>query len=50
MKIEIHDPKDFKQAHLSSVAESILLQIRELDEHISRMIVSARELQNSLKK
>jgi len=33
---------------MSNQAEAILLQIRELDAHISRLIIQAKELQKKM--
>jgi hypothetical protein len=50
MKIPIHDPKSFRHAHINSQAEELLNQIRELDAHISRMLIQAQELKSELSK
>lgn len=44
IKITIHDPNDFKHAHIRSQAEELLNQIDSLGDHIVNLQVQAREL------
>ena len=50
MKIPIHDPKEYKHAHIRSQAEELLNQIRQFDSTISRLVIVAQELNSGLSK